>query len=53
MFFAGLVGIDAVLLAAQAATTTLGVGLSARDRALLVVNASIVAARAPGVAVNA
>lgn len=44
LFFAGLAGIDAVLLLAQAATTTMGVVVRARDLALVLANASVVAA---------
>ncbi len=44
LFFVGLAGLDVVLLLAQAATTTMGVGLRARDLALVLANASVVAA---------
>jgi hypothetical protein len=43
LYFAGLIGIDAVLLVAQAKATTLGTGLTARDRSLVLANASVVA----------
>jgi hypothetical protein len=43
LYFAGLLGIDAVLLVAQAKATTLGSGLGVRDRRLVLLNASIVA----------
>jgi hypothetical protein len=43
LYFAGLLGIDAVLLAAQAKTATLGVSLARGDRMLVLVNAAIVA----------
>ena len=43
LYFAGLVGIVAVLLVAQAKATALGAGLAPRDRTLVLLNASIVA----------
>ena len=43
MLFADLVGIDAVLLLAQAATTSLGVHLAGCDHALVLANAAVVA----------
>jgi hypothetical protein len=43
LYFAGLLGIDVVLLVAQAKAATLGTDLSTRDRALVLVNASLVA----------
>jgi hypothetical protein len=43
LFFAGLAGMDAVLLLAQAGTRTLGAHLSARERAIVLANASVVA----------
>lgn len=44
LFFVGLAGIDAVLLLAQAATTSFGASLRGRDLALVLANASVVAA---------